>query len=156
MRVIERARVTAVEGGRARLVIAQPDDASNCARCPAADACGPKAGPRELTALAPSSTSPGDEVSVAIEGPGPVWAALVLLVLPLASAFAAGLLTYGFTSSEGLSLAAGAAGGGAAYLATYLAGAGSTVRVEILSDGSDEVRTTDDEREPQMNADERR
>ncbi len=143
MRIIERARVTAVEGGRARLVIEPPADASNCARCPAADACGPQAGRRELTALAPSSISPGDEVSVAINGPSPAWAALVLLILPLASAFAAGLLAYGFTSSEGLALAAGGAGAGAAYLATYLAGAGATVRVEILSDGSDEVRTTE-------------
>ena len=142
MRVIERARVTAIEGGRARLVIAPPDDTSNCARCPAAGACGPRTGPRELTAVAPSFTSPGDEVSVAIEGPSPAWAALVLMVLPLASAFAAGLLAYGFTSNEGLAVAAGVAGAGAAYFVTYLAGAGPTVRVEILSDEG----TTDEHR----------
>ncbi len=146
MRVIERARVTAVEGGRARLVIEPPEDASNCARCPAAGACGPRAGRRELTALAPSFTSPGDEVSVAINGPSPAWAAIVLFVLPLASAFAAGLLAYGFTSSGGLALAAGVAGAVAAYLATYLAGAGATVRVEILSDGSDDAGTADERR----------
>lgn len=151
MRVVERAEVLAVEGGRARVSVTAPDDAARCGSCPAARGCETSTGRRELEAALPPgmlrqgsggtgderpgagpALSPGDEVTVAIEGPSPVLAAVLLFLVPLAAAFAAGLTAHGITSSPGAGLAAGASATVLVYLLLYLSRSRFRMDVRII------------------------
>ena len=125
MRIVERAEVVAIEGGRARLAIRTPEDAGRCGSCPASSSCGSGGRARELEAPVPSGMepvpSPGDEVTVEIEGPSPALAAFLLFIVPLAAAFATGAAAYGAVGSETAAVAAGMLGAGAVWLGLYLA-----------------------------------
>ena len=137
MRVVERAEVMAVEGGRARLAIRTPDDAGRCGSCPASSSCGSGGRARELEAPVPADSgprlSPGDEVTVEIEGPSPALAGFLLFIVPLAAAFATGAAAYGAAGSETAAVAAGALGAGAGWLGLYLTRGRFRWRVSIVA-----------------------
>ena len=133
MRVIERARVVSVKRGRAAVAILPSDDAENCVRCPAAAGCGRGTGSqRVLDVAAPEGVDVGDVVKVAIEGPSPTWAALLLLMLPLVVAFACGIGAWAALGSAAAGVVAGLIGAAGVYVAIWFAGAGARGSVEIV------------------------
>ena len=90
------------------------DDQAKCTACSMASHCESKE--RRFTVEAPEGVKAGDEVTVEIDAPSPVTAALLVFMLPLAVAFSAGGAAYWLTGSETLGLVAGLAGAAAVYL----------------------------------------
>ena len=161
MRMIEKARVVSVGGGRARVAVLPPDDEEKCRRCPAlsrapaepdascpafsrapaepdascpaAAICGDGAGrPRVLEAAAPEGVGVGDVVTIMIEGPSPAWAAFLLLILPLMVAFACGLGGWALTGSAPAGVVGGIMGAAGVYIAIRFAAGRARGRVEII------------------------
>jgi len=139
MKVLERAKVLAAEGLRARVEISAPAGETACGRCPRALSCSPAGAglaARVLEVELPREAKAGEELLLEIELPSSVLAALLLFIVPLACAFGAGLATLALTASGPAALGAGAAGAGAVYALTYLAGGGSVPRVRIVENGA--------------------
>jgi len=134
MRVIEKARVISVEHGRAAVGVMPPDDGEKCIACPAAAVCGQGTGrPRALLASAPERVKVGDVVKIAIEGPSPAWAAFLLLILPLVTAFACGVVAWALTGGVPTGAVAGLIGVAGVFIVIRLTGAGRG-RVDIIDD----------------------
>ncbi len=143
MRVVERAEVVALEGGRARLAIRTPEDAARCGRCGASHSCG-SGRAREIEAPIPAGSapplSPGDEVTVEIEGPSPALAGFLLFILPLAAALGAGFAVYTALGSETAAVVAGVLGAGAVWLGLYLTRGRFRWRARIVAPKSPRAR----------------
>ncbi|MHC4249950.1 MAG: SoxR reducing system RseC family protein [Planctomycetota bacterium] len=133
MRITEEGRVVSIEGGRAAVAFLAPEDSEKCTRCPQAISCSNRPGrKRVLVVKASEGVEVGDAVTVAIEGPSPAWAAFLLLILPLAVAFACGLGAWGLTGSAATGVVGGMLGAAGVYIAIRFAGAGARGSAEII------------------------
>jgi positive regulator of sigma E activity len=123
MRIIERARVTSRTGDRATVTIVKPEDGAACERCAHSFCCGTTAsGPRTFDVRAPDSLSPGQVVTVELELASPAWAAFLLFMVPMAAAFAAGLVVHQLSGQPVLGLLGGVFGAACAYVAIHVLG----------------------------------
>lgn len=142
MKVIEKAHVMSVEGGKVQVMMAggpvgpsqlsgRPgDEPASCIRCAMASHCAKNG--RRFTVRAPEGVKAGDEVTLEMDLPSPAWAAFLLFMLPLAAALAVGGAVFGLTHSGGLGVAGGVAGAASVYLVLYLARVGPEVRASIV------------------------
>ena len=106
-----KARVTAREGGRVRVLIPLQDDCSSCGRC----GLGSREGKLEVWALDGEKAEPGDEVEVIIPRRDRLEASLKLFGVPLAGLFA-GAVTGTFLGGETGAVAGAALGVLAGFL----------------------------------------
>jgi positive regulator of sigma E activity len=133
MRVTEDGRVVSIEGGKAAVAFLAPEDGDKCTRCPEARSCSNRPGrKRVLVVTAPDGLEVGDAVTVAIEGASPAWAAFVLLILPLAVAFACGLGAWALTGSAPTGVVGGMLGAAGVFIAIRFTRAGARGSAEIV------------------------
>jgi positive regulator of sigma E activity len=85
-----------------------------------------------LVVTAPDGLEVGDAVTVAIEGASPAWAAFVLLILPLAVAFACGLGAWALTGSAPTGVVGGMLGAAGVFIAIRFTRAGARGSAEIV------------------------